>query len=106
MMEVASFPGSPRTRTKRRKEGESLVKFRLSNNNKTQKESIYEGFILARSKALRAFVACGTKFAQRAWARSSRDVCHSRIFTSPGRCRVAYIHVQWSFKLKQVKRIR
>ena len=24
-----------------------------------------------------AFVACSTKFAQRAWARSSRDVCHS-----------------------------
>ena len=23
------------------------------------------------------FVACSTKFAQRAWARSSRDVCHS-----------------------------
>ena len=29
-----------------------------------------------------AFIACSTKFAQRAWARSSRDVCHSRIFTS------------------------
>ena len=27
-----------------------------------------------------AFVACSTKFAQRAaWARSSRDVCHSRL---------------------------
>ena len=24
-----------------------------------------------------AFVACGTKLAQRAWARSSHDVCHS-----------------------------
>ena len=24
-----------------------------------------------------AFVACSTKFAQRAWARSSRDVCRS-----------------------------
>ena len=47
MMEVPSFPGSLRTRTKRRKEGESLVKLRQSNNNKTQKESIYEGFILA-----------------------------------------------------------
>ena len=29
-----------------------------------------------------AFVTCSTKFAQRAWARSSCDVCHSRIFTS------------------------
>ena len=29
-----------------------------------------------------AFVACSTKFAQRAWARSSRDVCRSRNFTS------------------------
>ena len=47
VMEVASFPGSLRTRTKRRKEGESLVKFRLNNNNKTQKDSFYEGFILA-----------------------------------------------------------
>ena len=55
-----------------------------------------------------AFVACSTKFAQRAWARSSRDVCHSRIFTSADNdvCHVAYIHVQWSFKLKQVKRVR
>ena len=54
------------------------------------------------------FVACSTKFAQRAWARSSRDVCHSRIFTSADNnvCRVAYIPVQWSFKLKQVKRVR
>ena len=53
------------------------------------------------------FVACNTKFAQRAWAHSSRDVCHSRIFTSPDNnvCCVAYIHVQWNFKLKQVKRV-
>ena len=29
-----------------------------------------------------AFVAYSTKFAQRAWARSSRDVCRSRNFTS------------------------
>ena len=52
-----------------------------------------------------AFVACSTKFAQRAWACSSRDVCHSRIFTSADNnvCLVACIHVQWSFKLKQVK---
>jgi len=28
----------------------------------------------------------------RAWARSSRDVCHSRIFTSHNVCRVAYIY--------------
>ena len=54
------------------------------------------------------FVTCSTKFAQRAWARSPCDVCHSRVFTSPDNnvCRVAYIHVQWSFKLKQVKRVR
>ena len=29
-----------------------------------------------------AFVACSTKFAQRAWARSSRDACRRRLFTS------------------------
>jgi len=44
-----------------------------------------------------AFVASSTKLAQRrgpAWARSSRDFCHSCIFTSPDNdvCRVAYIH--------------
>ena len=65
----------------------------------------YKASIVPR---LCAFVACSTKFAQRAWARSSRDVCHSHIFTSADNnvCRVAYIHVQWSFKLKHVKRIR
>jgi len=54
------------------------------------------------------FVACSTKFAQRAWARSSCDICHSRIFTSADNnvCRVAYIHVKGSFKLKQVKCVR
>ena len=55
-----------------------------------------------------AFVACSTKFTQRAWARSSHDVCHRTCFTSADNnvCRVAYIHVQWNFKLKQVKRVR
>ena len=39
-----------------------------------------------------AFVACSTKFAQRAWARSSRDVCHSRIFTSPDAVLLIYMY--------------
>ena len=53
------------------------------------------------------FIACSTKFAQRAWAHSSRDVCHSRIFTSPDNVLPVEFHcIQWSFKLKQVKRVR
>ena len=40
------------------------------------------------------FVACSTKFAQRAWARSSCDVCHSRVFMSADNnvCRIAYVY--------------
>ena len=38
-----------------------------------------------------AFITCSTKFTQRAWARSSRDVCHRHHFTShqisQNRCR-------------------
>ena len=47
VMEVTSFPGSLRTQTKMRKEGESLVKLRQNNDTQTQKDSIYKGFILA-----------------------------------------------------------
>ena len=39
VMEVASFPGSLRTPTKRRKEGESLVKLKQNNDTQTQKDS-------------------------------------------------------------------
>ena len=39
--------------------------------------TLYTGLIHSLVPRPCTFVACSTKFAQRAWARSSRDVCRS-----------------------------